>query len=107
MNDKIIDLLQVKAKAAGVDPQFQNLIEQLNHRFNLHIESSDPRLDRLKTLYPILENTAQMNHKIELTGNPKSMRDAFLQGIEFGKTQTLLDLIVCLLEADGVITKHK
>ena len=105
MTDKIIDLLHVKAKAAGVDPQFQTLIQQLNQRFGLHIESSDQRLGRLKDLYPVLESTAQLSHQYSLQDNQVSSENAFMQGIEFGKTQALLDFIVCLLEADGIIEK--
>jgi hypothetical protein len=105
MTDNIIDLLQVKARAAGVDPQFQTLIQQLNQRFSLHIESSDPRLQRFKSLHPVLEQTAQTNHKYSLEEYHISPQDAFLKGVEFGKTQALLDFIVCLLEADGIITK--
>lgn len=105
MSDKIIDLLHVKAKAAGVDPQFQTLIQQLNQRFSLHIESTDPRLERLKNLYPVLEQTARTTHKYQLENSPATREEAFLQGVEFGKTQTLLDFIVCLLESDGIIEK--
>ena len=105
MTDNIIDLLHIKAKAAGVDPHFQTLIQQLNQRFNLHIESSDMRLKRLKDLYPVLESTAQTNHKYHLEEHNLAPQDAFLKGVEFGKTQALLDFIVCLLEADGIIEK--
>ena len=107
MNDNIIDLLAIKAKAAGVDPQFQTLIQQLNQRFNLHIESNDPRIERLKEIYPVLEQTAQTNHKFSLEETKLSSQEAFLKGIEFGKTQALLDFIVCLLEDDGVIEKTR
>ena len=105
MTDNIIDLLHIKAKAAGVDPHFQTLIQQLNARFGLHIESNDQRLERLKDLYPVLETTAQTNHKYHLEEHNLTPEDAFLKGVEFGKTQALLDLIVCLLEADGIIEK--
>lgn len=105
MTDNIIDLLARKAQAAGVDPQFQTLIQQLNQRFSLNIESDDPRLNRLKELYPVLEETAKIHHQFGLDNEDLSAQDAFIQGTEFGKTQALLDFIVCLLEADGVIKK--
>jgi len=107
MTDNIIDLLARKAEAAGVDPQFQVLVQQLNQRFGLNIESSDPRLQRLKDLYPVLEQTAQVKHQYNLKDVNGSPEESFLQGIEFGKTQALLDFIVCLLEADGIVTKSQ
>lgn len=105
--DKIISLQDAKAKAAGICPELAQVIDQLNHRFGIHIDLNDERLDRFKILYPALNEAAKQTHDIKLGGVPDLYQQAFLQGAELGRAQMMTDVIVCILEQDGLIARHQ
>lgn len=105
--DKIVNLQDAKAKAAGISPELAQVITQLNQRFGIRIDLSDERLDRFKMLYPALNEAATQQHEIELKGAPEAYQRAFLQGVELGKAQMMTDVIVCILEQDGLIERNQ
>lgn len=105
--DNIISLQDAKAKAAGISPELAQVIAQLNQRFGIHIDLNDERLDRFKILYLALNEAAKQTHDIELEGATDRYQNAFLQGVELGRAQMMTDVIVCILEQDGLIERHQ
>jgi hypothetical protein len=102
---KIISLQDIKAKAAGVDPEVAEVIRQLNGRFGINIDISDERLDRFKNIYPALNEAALQKHGIDIDSEDPKLAAAFNRGVEVGKAQMMTDVIVCLLEQDGLIER--
>lgn len=105
--DKIISLQDAKAKAAGISPELAQVITQLNQRFGIRIDLSDERLNRFKMLYPALNEAATQQHDIALKGVPEAYQKAFLQGVELGKGQMMIDVIICILEQDGLLERKQ
>ena len=108
MSDKnILSFLNAKAKAAGIEVGLVEVIEQINQRFNLNIDMNDARLERLKSLYSVLNEAAVQRHTFELEKASPEVQKVFEKGIEVGKAQLLMDLIVCILEQDGLIERKQ
>jgi hypothetical protein len=105
--DNIVSLNAAKAKAAGVSPDMAQVIDQLNARFRIRIDLSDDRLDRFISLFPALDSAAKQNHEIELERSSPEVKQAFAKGVEVGKAQMMTDVIVCILEQDGVIDRDQ
>jgi hypothetical protein len=104
-DDKVIPFYQAKAKAAGADPELAAVIEQINQRFELNIDLSDSRLSTFKALFPALNEAAMQTHEVSVeTGNP-SIEKAFLEGVNAGKAQMMIDVIICILEKDGLLNR--
>ncbi|TCS43093.1 hypothetical protein [Reinekea marinisedimentorum] len=103
--NKVINLQEIKAKAAGVDPEVAEVIRQLNERFGINIDICDERLERFKHIYPALNEAAQQTHGYDLQSDDPSITAAFNRGVEVGKAQMMTDVIVCLLEQDGLIER--
>ena len=102
---KVISLQAKKAEAAGVHPELAELISQLNGRFAIQIDLTDERLDRFKQIYPALNEAAQQGHKFSVESDDTEIVAAFNRGVEVGKAQMMTDVIVCLLEQDGLIQR--
>jgi hypothetical protein len=101
--DKVIPFHEAKAKAAGADPELAAVIEQINQRFGISISLTDSRLGRFKDLFPALNEAATQSHEIKVdTGNP-AIEKAFIEGVNAGKAQMMIDVIICILEKDGLI----
>ena len=102
---KVISLQAKKAEAAGVHPELAELIRQLNERFGISIDIKDRRLDRFKGIYPALNEAAQQDHEYSVQSNDTEVLTAFNRGVDMGKAQMMIDVIVCLLEQDGLIER--
>jgi hypothetical protein len=105
--EKVVSLNAAKAKAAGISPDMAQVIEQLNARFGIRIELSDERLDRFKSLFPALDSAANQHHAIELERSSPEVKQAFAKGVEVGKAQMMTDVIICILEQDGVLNRDQ
>jgi hypothetical protein len=105
-SDKVVSLADAKARAAGVSVELASVIEKLNQRFGINIDIADERLDRFKSLYPVLEEAAKQHHQFDNTSQNPAQQQAFRQGIDVGKAQMMIDIIVCLLEQDGVLFRR-
>jgi hypothetical protein len=103
----IVSLHDVKAKAAGVSPELAQVLEQLNDRFNIRIDMGDERLERFKLLFPALDAAANQTHDIMLENSSAEVQKAFTKGVEVGKAQMMTDVIICILEQDGVIERDQ
>ncbi|MFQ3281840.1 hypothetical protein [Reinekea sp.] len=104
-DDKIIPFYEAKAKATGTDPDLAAVIEQINQRFGVNISLTDHRLAGFKALFPVLNEAATLTHDISVdTGNP-AIEKAFLEGVSAGKAQMTIDVIICILEKDGLINR--
>lgn len=103
--NKVINLQDIKAKAAGVNPEVAEVIRQLNERFGINIDICDERLDRFKNIYPALNEAASQAHGYDLQSDDPVVSEAFNRGVEVGKAQMMTDVIVCLLEQDGLIER--
>ena len=104
-DDKVIPFYKAKAKATGTDPELAAVIEQINQRFGVSIDLSDTRLIGFKALFPTLNEAATLSHDISVdTGNP-AIEKAFLEGVKAGKAQMMIDVIICILEKDGLIDR--
>ncbi len=103
--DKVISLTEAKARSAGVSVDLAAVIQQLNQRFGITIDLADKRLERFKGLHPVLEEAARQRHQFDNPGLNPALQQAFNQGIEVGRAQMMIDVIVCLLEQDGVLSR--
>lgn len=104
-DNKVIHLQDIKAKAAGVNPEVAEVIRQLNERFAINIDISDERLERFKNIYPALNEAAVQTHNYDLESDDPNVTASFNRGVEVGKAQMMTDVIVCLLEQDGLIER--
>lgn len=102
---KIVNLNDAKAKAAGVSPELAQVIEQLNQRFGIRIDLTDTRLERFKLLFPALNEAAMQQHDVAVHHEDAAVQKAFRQGLGVGKAQMMTDVIVCILEQDGLIER--
>jgi hypothetical protein len=108
VDDKnIVSLQAAKAKAAGISTELASVIEQLNARFNIRIELTDERLERFKSWFPTLDEAAKQHHHFEMKNASTEVKDAFKQGVEVGKAQMMTDVIICILEQDGLIKRDQ
>lgn len=105
--NKVINLKQAKAKYAGIDPDLLDVIDQINNRFDIELDASDKRIKRLKEFYPILKRAVNQEHNFKLDNSRPDVQNAFAEGLKAGKAQLVTDIIIDLLEQDGLITKHK
>lgn len=105
--EKIVSLQDAKAKAAGISPELAEVITQLNERFSVRIDLNDERLERFKMLFPALDEAATQQHEIQMEGAPEQAKKAFAQGVEVGKAQMMTDVIICILEQDGLIERKQ
>ncbi len=105
-DDKIINFHNKRAEAAGIQPEIGTVIEQLNQRFGIRIAMDDPRLERFKSLYPILDAAAKQTHSIQLDVADDALRETFVKGVDVGRAQMMTDLIVCILEEDGLLERR-
>jgi len=103
--NKVISLDEIKAKAAGVSSELVEVINQLNERFGIRIDFTDERLERFKLLHSALDQAAKQKHEFRLDELAPDVEEAFRQGVEVGKAQMMTDVIVCILEQDGVIER--
>ncbi|MDX1342213.1 MAG: hypothetical protein R3309_10095 [Reinekea sp.] len=107
MDDKnVIHWLDAKAKAVGVSPQLLSVIQQLNDRFGIQIDVADERLSRFKMLFPALDQAAAQHHDIDLKDADLATQRIFEQGVELGKAQMMTDVIICILEQDGLVLRQ-
>ena len=106
-DSKIVKLSDAKARAIGVSPQLLQTIEQINHRFGIHIDVTDERLTRFKMVFPALDAAAAQQHQFNLDNASEHDQQVFAQGIDVGKAQMMTDVIICLLEQDGLIQREQ
>lgn len=101
----IIHLKDARARAAGVSPEMADVIRQVNDRFGIEIDLNDRRLKRFKGLFPALSEAAALTHEIKISPARDHFRRAFHQGAEAGRAQMMMDVIICVLEQDGVLNR--
>lgn len=106
-DDNILSFADAQAKTAGVSPEFSELIHKLNNHFNLTISLSDSRLERLKSLYSVLNTAAIEQHDIDIEGFSDEHIELFRSGVKLGRAQMLTDIIVCVLEEDGLLIRKQ
>ncbi|PTY38545.1 hypothetical protein BGP77_00010 [Saccharospirillum sp. MSK14-1] len=102
---KIINLAEAKAKAAGVSTGLVDVIDQLNERFGIRIDITDERLARFNRLYAALDEAAMQHHEYQLEEHDSAMQSIFNQGVEVGRAQMMTDVIICVLEQDGLLKR--
>lgn len=103
---KVIHIKDAKARAAGVSPELADVIGQINERFGAQIELNDPRLTHFKKIFPALSEAAAIEHDMDITPAREHTRRAFRQGTEAGRAQMMMDVIVCILEQDGLLQRQ-
>ena len=103
-NDNIINLYDWRTEATTNKPEIQAVIDSINQQYGLEISADDPRLEHFKTLFLTLEIAAAQKHSLCGTESMEAeTKRAFVQGIEFGRAQMMTDLILAILEKDGLI----
>lgn len=108
MDEKnVISLTEAKAKAAGVSPELIEVIDQLNTRFDIRIDIHDERLERFKLLYSALNEAATQGHHFQVENENVEIQNAFLRGVDVGRAQMMTDVIICILEQDGLISRSE
>ncbi len=105
-DNKVVSLQKAKAKAAGVSLDLAEVIGQLNERFGINIDITDRRLDSFKHIFPALNEAATQTHSFIIEQDDKNMQRAFQKGVDIGKAQMMTDVIVCLLELEGLIERN-
>ena len=101
----VIQLKDIKARAAGVSPELADVVRQINERFRINIELTDPRLSRFKKLFPALSEAAAQEHEVEISPAREHVKRAIRQGVDAGRAQMMMDVIVCILEQDGLLQR--